>query len=44
MIFCLFGSSLIHLDPKLQLFEVDDNSDEGDDDLLHHNLPNFKQP
>ena len=33
MTFCLFGSSLVHLDPKLQLFEVDDNSDEGDDDF-----------
>ena len=29
--------------PKLELFEVDDIGDDGDDDLWHHYLPNFKQ-
>ena len=28
--FVFFGSSLLHLEPKL--FEVDDNGDDGDDD------------
>ena len=37
--FSFFGSSLAHLEPKLQLFEVDDNGDDGDDDLSHHHLP-----
>ena len=27
----------------LQVFEADDHSDAGSDDLAHHNLPNFKQ-
>ena len=39
LFFCFFGSSLAHLEPKLQLFEVDDNGDDGDDDLSHHHLP-----
>ena len=40
--FSFFGSSLAHLEAKLQLFEVDDNGDDGDDgddDLSHHHLP-----
>ena len=36
-------SSLAHLEPKLQLFEVDDHGDAGNDDLSHHHLQNFKQ-
>ena len=28
-----FGSSLAHLEPELELFEVDDIGDDGDDDL-----------
>ena len=40
MIFLFLGFSLAHLEPKLQLFEVDDH---GNDDLSHHHLPNFKQ-
>ena len=43
MIFLFFGSSLAHLEPKLQLFKVDGHGDAGNDDLSHHNLPNFKQ-
>ena len=43
MIFLFFGSSLAHLEPKLQLFEVDDHGDAGNDDVLHHHLPNLKQ-
>ena len=43
MIFLFFGSSLAHLEPKLQLFEVDDHGDAGNDDLSDHNVPNFKQ-
>ena len=30
-------------EPKLQLFEVDDHGDAGNDDLSHHHLQNFKQ-
>ena len=37
MIFIFFGSSLAHLEPELELFEVDDF---GDDDLSQR-LPNF---
>ena len=33
--FPFFGSSLAHLEPKLQLFEVDDHGDAGNDDLSH---------
>ena len=33
MIFLFFGSSLAHLEPELELFEVDDIGDDGDDDL-----------
>ena len=36
-------SSLSRLEPKLQLFEVDDHGDAGNDDLSHHHLQNFKQ-
>ena len=38
--FPFFGSSLAHLEPELDLFEVDDFGDDGDDDLSHHYLPN----
>ena len=38
-----FGSSLAHLEPKLQLFEVDDHGDASNDDLSHHHLQNFKE-
>ena len=38
----IFGFSLAHLEPELELFEVDD-IDDGDDDLWPHYLPNFKQ-
>ena len=31
--FPFLGSSLTHLEPKLELFEVDDIGDDGDDDL-----------
>ena len=33
---------LAHLEPELELFEVDDICDDGDDELQHHNIPNFK--
>ena len=33
MTFLFLGSSLAHLEPKLQLFEVDDHGDAGNDDL-----------
>ena len=36
-------SYVAHLEPKLELFEVDDIGDDGDDDLGHHYLQNFKQ-
>ena len=39
MIFIFFGSSLAHLEPELELFEVDDF---GDDDLSQR-LPNFER-
>ena len=44
--FPFFGSSLTHLEPELELFEVDDfgdDGDDGDDDLPYHYLPNFKR-
>ena len=41
--FSFFGSSLAHLEPELELFEVDDIGNDGDDDLLYYYLPNFKQ-
>ena len=41
--FLFFGSSLAHIEPELELFEVDDIGDDGDDDLSYHYLPNFKQ-
>ena len=43
MIFLFFGSSLAHVQPDLQLFELYDIGDDGVDDLSYHNLPNFKQ-
>ena len=43
MIFYFFSSSLPLLEPELELFEVDDIGDDGDDDFWHHYLPNFKQ-
>ena len=36
-------SSLAHLVPQLELFEVDDIGDDGDNDLSHVYLPNFKK-
>ena len=41
MIFLYFGSSLAHLEPELELFEVDDISHDGDDELSFHYLPNL---
>ena len=41
--FPFFDSPLARLKPELELFEVDDNGDDNDDDLSHHYLPNFKQ-
>ena len=41
--FPFFGPSLAYLEPELQLFEVDDIGDDGDDDLSYPYLPNFKQ-
>ena len=38
MTFLFIGFSLADLEPELELFEV---WDDGDDDLSHHNLPNF---
>ena len=38
MISLFLGSALAHLKPKLQLFEVDDHGDAGNDDLSHHHL------
>ena len=49
MIFLFFGSSLAHLEPELELFEVWEFGSLGvdaigdDDDLSHVYLPNFKQ-
>ena len=37
----VFVLVLAHL--ERELFEVDDIGDDGDDDLQHHYLPNFKQ-
>ena len=37
------GSSLAHLEPELELFEVGDIGDDGDDDLSYHFLPIFRQ-
>ena len=34
---------LAHLEPELELFEVDDIGDDGDDDLWQSYLPNFKR-
>ena len=31
------------LEPELELFKIDDFDNDGDDDLLHHYVPNFKQ-
>ena len=39
MIFLYFGSPLACLEPELELFEVDDIGDDGDDDLSYHYLP-----
>ena len=39
--FRFLGSSLAHLEPELELFEVHVIGD--DDDLSHVYLPNFKQ-
>ena len=42
MRFCLLHSKnifvlvLTHLEPELELFEVNDNGNDGDDDLSHH--------
>ena len=38
MTFLFIGFSLADPEPELELFEV---WDDGDDDLLHHNLQNF---
>ena len=38
--FPFLGSFQVHLDTKLQLFEVDDHGDAGNNDLSHHHLPN----
>ena len=43
MIFLFFSSSLDHLEPELELLEVDDFGDAGDDDLSYNFLPDFKQ-
>ena len=40
--FPCFGSSLAHLELKLKMFEVDDDGDNGDDDMSHHHRPNFE--
>ena len=37
----VFVLILAHLEPQLELCEVDDFGDDGDDDLLHHYLLNF---
>ena len=39
MIFLFFYSSLAHLEPEPELFEVDEIGDDGDDDLSYHHLP-----
>ena len=39
--FPFFGSSLAHLEPELELFELDDIvGNDRDDGLSHHHLPN----
>ena len=40
MISLFLGSSLAHVQPELQLFEVYDSGDDGDGDLSYHYLPN----
>ena len=48
-IFCPLDSKdvfvlvLAHIEPELELSEVDGIGDDGDGDLYHHFLPNFKQ-
>ena len=39
----VFVLVLANLEPGLELFKVDDIRNDGDDDLKHHNLPEFKQ-
>ena len=39
----VFVLLLAHLEPELELFEVDDIDDDGDDDLWLHYFPNIKQ-
>ena len=39
----VFVLVLAHLEPDLELFEVDAIGEDGDDDLSYHYLPNFKQ-
>ena len=34
---------LTHLESELELFEVDDIGNDGDDDLSHHYIQNFIQ-
>ena len=34
---------LSNLEPVLELFKVDDIRNDEDDDLKHHNLPEFRQ-
>ena len=34
---------LAHLEPELALFDVNDIGNDGDDDLSHNYIPNFKQ-
>ena len=41
MIFLFFGFPLARLEPELELFEVDDIGDDGDDDLSHHYHLNY---
>ena len=41
MIFLFLGSSLAHLEPELELFEVNDI--DGNGDLWYHYLPNLAQ-
>ena len=35
------ASCLAHLEPELKLYEVGEFGNDGDGDLLHHNLPIF---
>ena len=39
--FPFFYSSLAHLEPELELFEVDEIGGDGDDDLSYNHLSNF---